>query len=118
MIAKDEKLVRKLSQFEYKELVVQAIIRYGYTFIFAEHEGTRTIHAYLNEDCLPISRNTAKSHCVKIHKHEKHRVMQSLSLLTSRICVTSDLWTSCVGHGFLSLTAHTLILIGICILRF
>ncbi|KAJ8435850.1 hypothetical protein Cgig2_029605 [Carnegiea gigantea] len=106
MIAKDGKLARKFSQFEYKELVAQAIIGHGYTFTFAEHEGTRTIYVYLNEDCLLISWNTAKSHCVKIHKREKHRVMQSLSPLISRICVTFDLWTSCMGHGFLSLTAH------------
>jgi len=48
----------------------------------------------------------AKSHCLKNHKREKQKLMTSLSLLTSRICITSELWTSCVGHGFLSLTAH------------
>ena len=34
------------------------------------------------------------------------RLMESLSLLTGRICLTSDLWTSCMSHGCLSLTAH------------
>ena len=106
MMAKDGQLVRKFSRFEYKKLVTQAIIRHGYTYTVAEHEGNQTIHVYLNENCVPISRNMAKSHSLKIHKREKQRLMTSLGVLTSRICITSDLWTSCVGHGFLSLTAH------------
>jgi len=64
------------------------------------------MHRYLNDDCVPLSRNTAKNHCLKIHKREKQRLPRSLSQLSCRICLTSDLWTSCVGHGFLSLTAH------------
>ena len=48
MIAKDEKLARKFNRFKYKGLVAQAIIRRGYTYTFANHKGTRTIHAYLN----------------------------------------------------------------------
>lgn len=106
MMAKDGKLARKFNRYEYKELVAQAIIKHGYTFTFFEHEGNRTIHIYLNEDCVPICRNTARSHCVKIHKREKQRLKESLGLLTSRICITSNLWTLCVGHCFLSLTAH------------
>ena len=105
MFAKDEKLARKFNQSDYKELVAQAIITHGYTYTFVHHKGNRTIHAYLNENCIPICRNTAKSHCLKIHKREKQRHMASLSLLTRRICVTFDLWTSCVSHGFLSLTS-------------
>jgi len=48
MIDKDEKLARKFNRFKYKGLVAQAIIRRGYTYTFANHKGTRTIHAYLN----------------------------------------------------------------------
>ena len=55
MMAKDGQLARKFSRFEYKGLVAQAIIRHGYTYTFAEHEGNRTIHVYLNENCVPIS---------------------------------------------------------------
>ena len=44
MMAKDGQLARKFSRFEYKELVAQAIIRHGYTYTFAEHEGNQTIH--------------------------------------------------------------------------
>ena len=71
MMAKDGKLARKFNRFEYKELIAQAIIRHGHTYTFAKHEGTQTNHVYLNEDCVPISRNTAKSHCLKTHKCEK-----------------------------------------------
>jgi len=71
MMAKDGQLARKFSRFEYKELVAQAIIRHSYTYTFGEHEGNRIIHVYLNENCVPISMNTAKSHCLKIHKRKK-----------------------------------------------
>jgi len=106
MMTKDEKLARKFDRFEYKELVAKAIIRHGYTYIFIQHEGSRAIHVYLNDDCVPLFRSTKKNHCSKIHKREKQRITRLLSQLSSRICLTSDLWTSYVGHGFLSLTSH------------
>ena len=73
MMAKDEKLARKFNQSEHKEFVASTIIRHGYT-----HEGNRTIYVYLNEYCVLISRNKAKSHYLKIHKCEKWRLMASL----------------------------------------
>jgi len=60
MMAKDEKLAKKFNRFKHKELVAHCIIRHGYTYIFVEHGGNRTIHVYLNEDCVPISTNVKK----------------------------------------------------------
>jgi len=39
MMTKDGKLARKIDRSEYKEFVALAIIRHGYTFTFAQHEG-------------------------------------------------------------------------------
>jgi len=105
MMTEDGKLARKFDQSEYKKLVALVIIRHEYIYTFAQHEGNRAIHRYLNDDCVPLPRNIAKNHCLKIYKREKQRRTRSLSQLSSRICLTNDLWTSCVGHGFLSLTA-------------
>lgn len=44
MMAKDEKLARKINRSTYKELVAQVIIRHGYPYTFVEHEGNQTIN--------------------------------------------------------------------------
>ncbi|KAK9665713.1 hypothetical protein RND81_14G130400 [Saponaria officinalis] len=64
-------LVKKIDQFHYKEKVALAIIRHGYPFTYAEHEGNRDIYLYLKDNVKFMSGNTAKNHCMKIHKREK-----------------------------------------------
>jgi len=77
IMTKDGKLARKFDRSEYKALVAVAIIRHGYTYTFVQHEGNRAIHRCLNDDCVPLSRNTAKNHCLKIYKCEKQRLTRS-----------------------------------------
>ena len=53
-----------------------------------------------------MSRNTIKSDCMKIHQNEKARVKSLLHAAPGRISMTSDLWSSLVYDGYMSLTAH------------
>ncbi|KAK9734436.1 hypothetical protein RND81_04G139500 [Saponaria officinalis] len=103
---KDGLLIKKIDQFHYKEKVALTIIRHGYPFTYAEHEGNRDLHSYLNDNVKFMSRNTAKNYCMKIHKREKKKLKEELGKVKGKICLTCDMWTSCVDQGYLSLTAH------------
>ena len=74
--------------------------------MYAEHEGTRNVHMFLNSDCKPISRNTTKNHVMKIHQREKKKLRELMSMVSGRICLTCDMWTSVVDQGYLSVTGH------------
>ena len=60
----------------------------------------------MNPDELPISRNIAKAYVFNIHMREKEKLKQTLASIPNRICLTSDLWTSCTTKGYICLTAH------------
>lgn len=97
---------KKFNQETYREKMAIAIMKHNYAFSFAEHEGIRDVHFYLNEDVKPYTRNTAKTDCLKIHKREKENIKHILGKASSRICLTSDLWSSCTSEGYICLTAH------------
>ncbi|KAK9705574.1 hypothetical protein RND81_07G067300 [Saponaria officinalis] len=94
------------NQNTYRELVAKAIIKHGYPFSWVEHEGNRDIHEFLCDDVKTICRNTAKADCLKLYLSLKDQLKDTLSNLPGRICLTSDLWTSCQTEGYLCLTAH------------
>ena len=106
LLDKKAKPVLKYNPIEYKQKVALAIIRHGYSYTFAEHEGNRDIHTYLNENCKPICRNTARNWTIKIHQRERKQLKKALHVIPGKICLTSDMWSSIVGQGYLSLTAH------------
>lgn len=106
ILTKDGKLAKKINPFIYKKKVALAVIRHAYPFTFAEHEGNIDIHTYLHEDIKPIIRNTAKNLVMKIHKREKFRLKEYLGKVPGKVCLTSDMWTSLVDQGYISLTAH------------
>jgi len=66
----------------------------------------RTWITYLNLDRCLISRNTIKSDVMKIHMKEKHILKEEFRKVKNRICLTSNLWTSLTGEGYIALTAH------------
>ncbi|KAH9622796.1 hypothetical protein KSS87_021221 [Heliosperma pusillum] len=90
----------------YRELVARAIIRHGYAFSWVEHDANRTVHTYLNSQVRTITRNTAKADCLKLHKSLMVELLHILKNVSGRICLTSDMWTSCQTEGYLCLTAH------------
>ena len=60
----------------------------------------------INEDCQSIYRRTAKFDVMKKYDIEKDNLKQQLAQIPSRVCLTSDYWTTCTNIGFISLTAH------------
>ncbi|XP_042426180.1 zinc finger BED domain-containing protein RICESLEEPER 2-like [Zingiber officinale] len=61
---------------------------------------------YLEPRVCHFSRNTVKSDIKKIYGVEFGRLRTELLACPSRICLTSDAWTSIATDGYLSLTAH------------
>ena len=93
-------------QDAYRKKLSDVIIKHNYPFKFVEHEGIRELHNFLNPDVKSISRNTAKLDILKAYKREKEQLKHALELIPSRICLTSDLWTSLTTDGYMTLTAH------------
>ncbi|KAF7146729.1 hypothetical protein RHSIM_Rhsim04G0248700 [Rhododendron simsii] len=90
----------------YRELLAKAIVDHNYSFSFVEHASNRRLHAYLNRDVKFISRNTAKSIVGKMYQREKESLKHALELIPSKICLTSDLWSSITSDEYMVLTAH------------
>ncbi|KAG5553175.1 hypothetical protein RHGRI_011145 [Rhododendron griersonianum] len=95
-----------LNQEIYRELLAKAIVDHNYSYLFVEHASNRRLHAYLNREVKFISRNTAKSIVGKVYQREKETLKHALELIPSKICLTSDLWSSLTSDEYMVLTAH------------
>ncbi|KAJ0603044.1 putative transcription factor C2H2 family [Helianthus annuus] len=95
-----------LDQAMYMEKLAYSIIKHNYPFSYVEHEGTRDLHKFLHRDVTPITRNTAKADVLRIYDREKTNLKEKLQTVTSRICLTIDLWSSITTDGYMALTAH------------
>ncbi|KAK9671711.1 hypothetical protein RND81_12G049600 [Saponaria officinalis] len=102
----ETKISKVFDQNVYVELMAEAIMMHGYPFSIVEHRGLRRVHLYLNENVKPISRNSIKKVCLLKHGVFKEKIKEILGALTSRICLTCDVWTACTSRAYLTLTAH------------
>ncbi|KAI0504116.1 hypothetical protein KFK09_015063 [Dendrobium nobile] len=96
----------KFDHAEFRDLFTASIIMHDLPFQCVEWVGVRALLLYLRKDLQLLSRNTVRSDCKKIFIKEKHNIMEQFSKVTSRVCLTSDLWTSINTDGFIYLTAH------------
>ncbi|KAG5548760.1 hypothetical protein RHGRI_014198 [Rhododendron griersonianum] len=90
----------------YRAKMAMTIIKHNYHFQFVEHERIRDIHSFLNPTVKSISRNTAKADVLKLFERDKVTFKRTLESVASRICPTSDLWSSLTSDGYLALMAH------------
>ena len=103
---KEDCVIGKLDQKAYRESVASAIIEHGLAFSYVEYEGIRRSNKILNPNVEFCSRNTIKAEVLKVYNKLKGELKTTLQKLPGRICLTSDLWTSCQNKGYLCLTAH------------
>ncbi|GKE61336.1 zinc finger BED domain-containing protein RICESLEEPER 2-like protein, partial [Tanacetum coccineum] len=96
----------RLDRKVFKEKIAMSIIKHNYPFSYVEHDATRELHRFLHPDAKPMARNTAKKQVLKIYERERIKLKDKLEKVTSRICLTSDLWTSVTTDGYMTLTAH------------
>jgi len=53
-----------------------------------------------------VGRHTVRSDCILTHDEMKDQLKLELQTLDSRICLTSDMWTSVQKLGYMCVTAH------------
>ncbi|CAB81093.1 AT4g05510 [Arabidopsis thaliana] len=100
---------RKTTKIDHKvvrEKFSRVIIRHDLPFLCVEYEELRDFISYMNPDYKCYTRNTAAADVVKTWEKEKQILKSELERIPSRICLTSDCWTSLGGDGYIVLTAH------------
>ncbi|KAI0526836.1 hypothetical protein KFK09_002428 [Dendrobium nobile] len=91
---------------KFRDLFTACIIMHDLPFQCVEWLGVRALLSYLRKDVQLYSRNTARNDCKKLFVKEISNIRSQLSKCSSRVCVTSDLWTSINTDGFICLTVH------------
>ncbi|KAK3211317.1 hypothetical protein Dsin_016023 [Dipteronia sinensis] len=61
---------------------------------FMDYDGFRDVLDFLAMNFIGMSRNTLKSEVLKLYEVKKSRTMMILDENTSRIDLTTDMWTS------------------------
>ncbi|KAJ0432485.1 putative transcription factor/ chromatin remodeling BED-type(Zn) family [Helianthus annuus] len=87
--------------------LAEMVIVHEYPLVIVEHRGFRKFVCGLQPFFKVPSRNTLKSNIMKIFEYEKQKTMRILEKNTSRIAITTDMWTSSnQKKGFMAITAH------------
>ncbi|KAL4367731.1 hypothetical protein GQ457_05G022200 [Hibiscus cannabinus] len=76
------------------------------SFVFVEHEGFRYFCKQLCPKFVPPSCKTVTRDCYSIFIEERSKLKDIFSKLSSRVCLTTDTWTSGQNLGYMCLTAH------------
>ncbi|XP_017423437.1 zinc finger BED domain-containing protein RICESLEEPER 2-like [Vigna angularis] len=97
---------REIDQKVVNDLISMVIIQHGLPYNFFEYKWIKELLLYLNPEVRVPSRNTVVSNISKKFHEHKERVKLAMCKSHSRICLTSDCWTSINQEGFICLTAH------------
>ncbi|WCJ18450.1 hypothetical protein M5689_000800 [Euphorbia peplus] len=84
----------KFDQSECRKWLARMIIVDELPFIFVEHEGFRAFCRVMQPRFIVPSRRTIGRDCYLIYTDEMSRLKDSFKKLSSRICLTTDSWTS------------------------
>jgi hypothetical protein len=91
-----------------KELALMIIV-HEYPLSMVDHVGFRKLCAALQPTFKLVSRNTIRKDIFDMYQVQKLSMMNYIKKLSSRVAVTTDLWTA--NHqrkGYMSVTAHFL----------
>ncbi|KAL0000367.1 hypothetical protein SO802_014148 [Lithocarpus litseifolius] len=106
LLSKNVGTVSKFEPDKFRELLVAAIVMHDLPFCFVEYTAIRAIFSSLCPEATIITRNTARADLIKMHGREKEKIKFMLKDASSRISLTSDLWTSIITDGYICITAH------------
>ncbi|CAN0926831.1 Zinc finger BED domain-containing protein RICESLEEPER 1 [Linum grandiflorum] len=83
------------------------IILHEFPLSIVDYVGVRRFASSLNPAFNMVSRNTIKDDIVSIHEEGKAKVMNELERTSSKVALTTDMWTSTnKKKGFMVITAH------------
>ena len=89
-----------------RDLMIAWIVRADVAFNKFDDEGFEPWMESLQPTFSGIGRQTIRNDCVAKFERAKIELRSELQSLSSRICFTSDLWTSNQKLGYLCVTAH------------
>jgi len=89
-----------------RDLMIAWIVRADVAFNKFDDEGFEPWMESLQPTFSGIGRQTIRNDCVAKFERAKIELRSDLQSLSSRICFTSDLWTSNQKLGYLCVTAH------------
>ncbi|XP_009779676.2 zinc finger BED domain-containing protein DAYSLEEPER-like [Nicotiana tabacum] len=90
-----------------RKKLAHAIILHEYSLSIVDHVGFRNFVASLQPMFKMVSRNTIKNDIIKIFDNLKSQTSMLLEKVTSRIAITTDMWTSNSNKkGFMTITGH------------
>lgn len=75
-------------------------------FSFVEREGFREFMKVVNPHFLIPSRSTSTKDCYSYFIDERRKLLDMFKTLSSRVCLTTDTWTSGQNLCYMCLTAH------------
>lgn len=85
------------------------VVMHEYPISIVDHIGFRRFVAGLNSSFKIVSRNTLKSDILKIYNEDKKSLKALLQHNTSRISITTDMWTaSNQKKSYMVVTTHFL----------
>ena len=81
----------KFNSEQFREKLIAAIVMHNLPLSFVKYSGIKELFSYLHDGVTSISRNTAKSDILNMHKRERNKLKHLLKEIPGRICLTSDL---------------------------
>ncbi|KAK9671623.1 hypothetical protein RND81_12G043100 [Saponaria officinalis] len=97
---------RAFNQQDTRKALSKMIIIDERPFKMVEHEGFRLFMSVACPHFKIPSRWTVARDCVALYLEDKHKLKTYFSNFSSRICLTTDTWSSCQNLGYMCLTAH------------
>ncbi|XP_065645610.1 uncharacterized protein LOC136076073 [Hydra vulgaris] len=91
--------------YDPKKIQAKMFIAHEHPFNMIEHKWFNIFAKALNYKYQKVSRVTLKSDCVKVYQTEKDKLKNMLKNV-SRVCLTSDNWTSNQTVGYICVTTH------------
>ncbi|XP_010257192.1 PREDICTED: zinc finger BED domain-containing protein DAYSLEEPER-like [Nelumbo nucifera] len=95
-----------------QKALARMIIINGLPFSFVEREGFKGFVRSIQPRFQLVSRATIAMDCMKLYISERKKLKEDIKS-SSRICLSSNLWTSAQNLEFVCLTAHYIDNVGI-----
>lgn len=96
----------KFKQEESRKAFAKMIIMDEMPFRSCEREGFRHFMSVAQPNFIFPSRFTVARDCYRLYIDEKRKLKSFFSKCSSRICLTTDTWSSCQNLTYMCLTAH------------
>ncbi|KAL4290808.1 hypothetical protein GQ457_14G015550 [Hibiscus cannabinus] len=96
----------RFDQEKIREALAKMVILDELPFSFVEREGFRMFCKIAIPDFIPPSRTSITRDCYALFIEKRRTLKNFFKNLSSRVCLTTDTWTSAQNLSYMCLTAH------------